>query len=145
MSDPAHPGVRWWVEVDPDASGFNDSIYLTTLCQVLQLNLGESPFYADWGLPAYQSVQQQYQPDFWVNLTQQRFSPYFMFLGINKVPMQNPDTPVYNVTVGFQNGAMDSTTIIPQAMVDGFGLPVLDGYGNALSTGMTVSGRYVAK
>lgn len=141
VTDPA-TGARWWVEVDPDANGFNDSIYLTALCQVLKLNYGESPFYGDWGLPAHESVVTQIYPDYYVMLTQQRFAPYFMFLGIAKVAS---DHPLYDVTVRFQNGATDSITVIPQAMVDGFGQPVLDGHGNPLSTGQTKSGRYVAQ
>jgi hypothetical protein len=140
-------GVRWWVEVGPDPNGFLDNIYLTALCQTLKLNYGESPFYGDWGLPAQQSVVTQIMPDYYVALTQQRYAPYFMFLGIAKVPAvtkSGAPTPVYNVAVRFQNGAQDSITVIPQTMVDGFGLPVLDGYGNPLSVG-TVSGQYVAQ
>jgi hypothetical protein len=44
------------VEVTTDANGYNDAVYLTTLSQVLKLNLGESPFYANYGIPQYQSV-----------------------------------------------------------------------------------------
>ena len=144
VTDPAN-GARWWVVVEPDANGYNDSIYLTALAQVLKLNLGESPFYADWGLPAYQSVEQQFQPDYYVNLTQQRFAPYFMFLGVQKVPMNYPDTPYYNISVRFQSGATDSINVIPVAMVDGFGTVMVDGYGYPLSTGQTQTGRYVAQ
>lgn len=144
VTDPT-TGARWWVEVGPDANGYNDSIYLTALCQVLKLNLGESPFYANWGLPAFQSVEYQYQPDFWVNLTQQRFAPYFMYLGIMKIPEQYPPTPRYNITVRFQSGAIDSITTIPVVQVDGFGIPLTDGYGYNLSTGQTKTGRFVAQ
>ena len=140
VTDPA-TGVRWWVQVNPDANGFNDTIYLTALCQALKLNYGESPFYGDWGLPAHQSVVTQVFPDYYVMLTQQRFAPQFQYLLISKVPATSP---VYNITVRFQTGAKDSITVIPQALVDGFGLPVLDGYGNPISAG-TQSGRYVAQ
>ena len=48
-----------WTEVTTDANGFNDMVMLTTLCQVVKLNINESPFFADWGLPAHQSIMQQ--------------------------------------------------------------------------------------
>lgn len=38
-------GVKTWVEIDTDSAGFNDAVWLTTLVQVLKLNLGESPFF----------------------------------------------------------------------------------------------------
>lgn len=144
VTDPTAPSVSWWVEITPDARGFLDNIYLTALCQVLKLNYGESPFYGDWGLPARESIVTQIQPDFYVYLTQERFAPYFMFLGITKRPEAFPPQPTYDITVRFQNGARVSTTVIPQAMVDGFGLPILDGYGDPLSIG-TQTGRYVAQ
>jgi hypothetical protein len=137
------PGARFWVEVGPDPNGFLDSIYLTALCQVLKLNYGESPFYGDWGLPALQSVMTQIAPDYYVALTQQRFAPYFLYLGVVRLP--TPITPTYNVSVMFQSGAQDSITVIPQAMVDGFGQPVVDGHGVPVSTGLTTSGRFVAQ
>lgn len=141
VTDPA-TGARWWVEVGPDPNGFNDSIYLTALCQTLKLNYGESPFYGDWGLPAHPSVVTQIYPDYYVMLTQQRYAPNFQFLAVTKVA--DATMPVYDITVRFQTGARDSITIIPQAMVDGFGIVVTDGYGNPVSIG-TMSGRYVAQ
>jgi hypothetical protein len=146
VTDPSN-GARFWVQVDPDPNGFLDSIYLTALCQTLKLNYGESPFYGDWGLPAEPSVVTQVFPDYYVMLTQQRYAPYFMYLGIAKVPALNSSgapTPVYNITVKFQYGAQDSITIIPQAQVDGFNDPITDGYGNPITVG-TKSGRYVAQ
>lgn len=134
-------GARYWVEVGPDPNGYLDSIYLTALAQVLQLGYGESPFYGDWGIPAEQSVMTQIAPDYYVSLTQQRFAPYFLFLGVTRVP--TPITPTYNITVIFQTGAQDSINVIPQTMVDGNGRPVLDGYGNPISAG-SVNGNFVA-
>ena len=52
-------GQTSWREVDTDANGFNDFVYLTALVQELKLNLGESPFWADRGIPAKPSVVQQ--------------------------------------------------------------------------------------
>lgn len=135
-------GAKFWVEVGPDPNGFNDSIYLTALCQVLKLNWGESPFYGDWGIPAYQSVETQVPPDYYVALTQQRFAPYFLYLGVVRLP--TPVTPTYNIAVMFQSGARDSITVIPQAVVDGFGQPIVDGHGVPLSSG-SKTGRFVAQ
>ena len=47
----AEDGSYTWVEVSTDANGFDDMVMLTTLAQVLKLNLGESPFYANFGIP----------------------------------------------------------------------------------------------
>lgn len=85
-----------WQVVQTDASGHNDEVYITAMCQSLLLNLNESPFWADWGIPAQQSVLTQAFPDFYVFLTQQRFSPYFANLQISKIT--NP-TPTYKINV----------------------------------------------
>jgi hypothetical protein len=95
-----------WTEVTTDANGFNDQVYLTTLIQTLKLNLGESPFYADRGIPAQQSVIQQIQPDYYVLRTQALFAQYFAALLVAKVPQQpNQPNPAYSVNVTTQNGA----------------------------------------
>ena len=67
-------GSYQWVRVNTDANGSSDGVWLTTLLQCLQLNLGESPFYANYGIPAEQSVIQQLWPDYNVLLTQQQFA-----------------------------------------------------------------------
>jgi hypothetical protein len=138
IEDPS--GVKVWVQVDPDPKGFLDAIYLTALCQVFKLNLGESPFFADWGLPALQSVMQQIAPDYYVALTQQRFAPYFLYLGVSRLPTFQP---TYNVSVMFQNGAQAQIELIPTVLQDGFGRPILDGYGNPILSGTTSSGNRV--
>ena len=79
-----------------DAAGFSDYVYATALCQVLKLNINESPFYADWGIPAQPSVVQQIFPDFYVALTQQRFAPRFASLQVRKLPVS---TPTYDVDI----------------------------------------------
>lgn len=94
--------VKHWVEVETDANGYSDNVWLTTLCQVLLLNINESPFYANWGIPARQSVLQQVPPDFWVTFTQQNFSPYFASLIVAREPVQ---TPTYRINVITQQGA----------------------------------------
>lgn len=96
-----------WVEVKTDANGFNDQVYLTTLIQTLKLNLGESPFYANYGIPAMQSVMQQIQPDYYVTLIQQQFSPQFATLLISKDSSSygNGHAPTYDISVTSKSGA----------------------------------------
>ena len=86
-----------------DANGFNDAIYLTTLCQVLLLNLNESPFYANFGLPAVPDVLQQVQPDFYMTRTQQQFAPHFASLILTKL---GSDPPSYRINVVQHNGSV---------------------------------------
>lgn len=90
-----------WVEVQTDANGFNDMVYLTTLIQVLKLNLGESPFYANYGIPARQAVIQQVFPDFYVTYTQTLFAQYFASLIVSK---ENNPEPTYNISVTTHQG-----------------------------------------
>lgn len=85
-----------WVEISTDANGNSEYVLITTLIQVLKLVLGESPFYANYGIPAQRSVIQQIFPDFYVNITQQQFAPFFASLLISKVPAE---TPIYNVSL----------------------------------------------
>lgn len=101
-----------WVQVTTDAKGFNDEVYITTLCQVFLLNLGESPFYANYGLPAEQAVMQQIYPDFYVALTQQYFARYFASLTISRRPRE-PNTPelIYDVSVTTQQGVQLNKTV----------------------------------
>lgn len=90
-------GNKTWVEVTTDANGDNDAVWVTTLAQVLKLNLGESPFYANYGIPAKQSVLQQIAPDYAMAVTQQQFSQYFANLVITKL-VDLPPTYIVNVT-----------------------------------------------
>jgi len=87
-------GSLSWVEVQTAANGDNSQIYLTTLIQCLKLVLGESPFYANYGIPAIQSVLTQIFPDFYVTQTQSQFAPYFASLLVYK---QASATPTYNI------------------------------------------------
>lgn len=94
-------GSKTWVQVNTDANGNNDYVWITTLCQCLKLNLGESPFYAQYGIPAQQSVLQQIYPDFYVNQTQSQFAQYFASLQITRrAALSRLDpTPIYDVSV----------------------------------------------
>lgn len=102
-------GTHQWIEVTTDANGYNDDVYLTTLVQALKLNLGESPFYANYGIPAYQTVVTQVLPDYYVMQTQTQFAPYFASLTISRVQGSFP--PVYDVNAVCHSGAVLSTTI----------------------------------
>ena len=105
---PNGAGGLTWVEVTTDANGYNDDVYLTTLCQVLSLFLNESPFYANYGIPAQQSVMQQIMPDFYASMTQQQFAQFFASLAIARVSA-NP--PTYQVNVLTNSGAILTRTV----------------------------------
>lgn len=93
--------IKRWVKVETDANGFNDMVYLTTLAQVLLLNINESPFFADWGIAARDSVMQQVHPNFYVGLTQQRFSRFFASL---IVAHRNSPVPTYDINITTHQG-----------------------------------------
>ena len=100
--NPQPPGYPYWQQVSTDANGYNDAVMLTTLCQVLLLNLGESPFYANYGLPAVPTIVQQVQPDFYITRTQSQFAKYFAALIVAKLG-SNP--PAYKINVTTNQGA----------------------------------------
>jgi hypothetical protein len=106
----------WWV-VTTDNNGYNDSVYLTTLAQVLKLNLGESPFFANYGIPAHQSVVMQVYPDFYMARTQQQFAGYFASLILLPIPEAYDDdgrpSPAYNVNVLTNYGSMIGVKVRP--------------------------------
>src|SRR4249919_94950 len=96
-------GQKTWVTVTTDQNGFNDMVMLTTLVQCVKLNLGESPFWADWGIPAYTSIITQIAPDLYMAMMQQRFAPYFMTLMLQKMNNVRDETgrpaPYYAITI----------------------------------------------
>ena len=96
-------GNKTWVVVTTDAQGFNDNVYLTTLAQVLKLNLGESPFFGNYGIPAHVSVVTQVFPDYYVQVTQHQFAQYFSSLIVSKVQSL---TPTYSINVTTHLGAL---------------------------------------
>ena len=98
-----------WIVVSTDANGLNDNVYLTALIQCLKLNLNESPFWGNWGIPAQQTIIQQVFPDFYVALMQQRFSQYFASLIISKV--QGSVTPTYTINVITNQGVVMEATV----------------------------------
>lgn len=90
-----------WVVVETSPEAGDDYVWLTTLCQTLKLNLGESPFFANYGIPAKPSVLQQIFPDFFVTRTQQQYAPRFASLIVTKIP---DDKPNYKINVTLNNG-----------------------------------------
>ena len=101
-----------WVEVQTDDSGFNDYVYITALIQCFRLNLGESPFWANFGIPAKTSIIQQTQPDFYIAYIQSYFAQFFASLIITKLPQPlNDPTPRYNVNIVRLNGSVFQTEI----------------------------------
>jgi len=97
-------GQKQWFVVSTDSSGNNEYVYVTALVQVLKLNLNESPFYGNYGIPAKTSVLQQIAPDFYVAFTQQKYSGYFANLVITRVQAADRITPTYNVSVLMTTG-----------------------------------------
>ncbi len=91
-------GKPTWVVVSTDASGQNDLVWTTTLCQVLKLNLNESPFFANYGIPMKTALIQQVAPDAYAMRTQAQFSQYFANLVISRVPLATEPTYRVNVT-----------------------------------------------
>jgi hypothetical protein len=79
-------GKKTWEVVTTDRQGFNDHVHITALAQVLLLNLNESPFFGNFGIPAKSSVMQQIAPDFNVSFTQQQYAGFFAALLVGKEP-----------------------------------------------------------
>jgi len=106
----------WWV-VTTDNNGYNDSVWLTTLAQVIKLNLGESPFFANYGIPAHPSVVLQVYPDFYMARTQQQFAGYFASLILTKQPDATDDdgrpAPAYQINILTNYGSMIGVTVAP--------------------------------
>ena len=104
-------GNYQWVAVVTDTNGQNDAVYVTALAQVLALNLNESPFYANFGIPAHQSVMQRIFPDFYVAFTQIQYSRYFASLNVAKLPTA---TPHYKLNVLTQSGSIMPPGQVPK-------------------------------
>lgn len=104
-----------WIEVDTDAQGNDDFVWITSLAQALKLSPGESPFYADVGIPAQQSIITQVYPDYYVALMQTRYAQYFASLTIAKAAQPanaNPATPTYEVNIVTHKGVVINQTIV---------------------------------
>jgi hypothetical protein len=86
VPDILYPDEKIWVVVETDENGFDDMVWLTTVIQTIKLNLGESPFYANYGIPAHASVTSQIAPDQYLSRIQQQYAPYFLSLIISRQP-----------------------------------------------------------
>ena len=96
-------GPKKWVVVETTPDGLNDDVYITALAQTLLLNVNESPFWANFGIPARQSVMQQIWPDYYVVFIQQYYSRFFASLIVAKVPDTAPHYRISVVTnLGFK-------------------------------------------
>jgi len=108
--EPDGKGGYTWVEITTDSNGMNANVYLTALTQVLKLNLLESPFYANYGIPQYQTMITQVFPTYYVMLTQQQYAPFFASLVIS--PIKNYTgasghySPAYNIQAVTKSGAV---------------------------------------
>ncbi len=94
-----------WIEVQTAANGDNSEVWLTTFAQALKLNLGESPFWGNYGIPSQASIQSQTAPDYYVALMQQAFSSYFVALSTQRTSGSNGQ-PIYNILAILNNGAI---------------------------------------
>jgi hypothetical protein len=116
VPDILYPHQKVWVQVDTDDNGFDDMVWLTTLIQVIKLNLGESPFWSNWGIPAHPSVVTQIAPDYYMNFTQQNMASHFLYLSIMRQPdaldERGVPSPYYLVNVITQYGAR-LTAVVP--------------------------------
>lgn len=114
-------GAKTWWMITTDANGFNDSVYLTTLAQVCKLNLGESPFFANYGIPAHPAIVTQVYPDFYMVRTQQQFAGYFASLIIIPAPIaqgaadsdDGRPVPTYNISVLTNYGSIIGVSTTP--------------------------------
>lgn len=86
-----------WVEITETSY-----IWLATLAQTLRLNEKESPFYANYGIPARDSVRTQVAPTIAISRTQSQYSQYFANLSVTKDEFAVD--PTYNISAIFLNG-----------------------------------------
>ena len=106
--NPLYPDVLTWIEVQTDANGFNDAVYVTAMIQELKLNLGESPFWGNRGIPAVPSVVQQVAPDYYSYLIQQRYAPFFASLVLSRSTVSSGKglfVPTYQINVVTNQGS----------------------------------------
>ena len=101
-----------WTAVETQPDGGDGNVYVTAMIQCFRLNLGESPFYGNFGIPARASVQQQIAPDYNVAFIQSYFSSRFASLIVTKQPspVNNP-APVYQINAVRLNGTTVSGSI----------------------------------
>jgi hypothetical protein len=106
---------KWWVVTTQN--GFNDSVYLTNLAQVIKLNWGESPFFGNWGIPAHASVMLQVPPDYFMARIQGQFAQYFaslaLYVLLDAVDSDGRPAPAYMIHVITNYGSVIGVKVAP--------------------------------
>ena len=92
-------GNPTWVQVTTDANDFNDYVYLTALVQCVKLNLGESLYWSDFGIPAHQSIMQQLPPDYNVSYISRFFMQFFPSVIVTRTAPATISTPRFNLAL----------------------------------------------
>ena len=105
----ASDGSYTWIPIETDSSGNSDYCYITALIQCFKLNLNESPFWSNYGIPAQESVMQQIAPDYYVSRIQSQYAPFFANLMISRD--QTATDPTYNVNILTHQGVPIQLTI----------------------------------
>ncbi|MCZ6084612.1 hypothetical protein O5175_04555 [Escherichia coli] len=95
-------GNKKWVAVESDSNGDSLLRLADDAHSDVKAGLGESPFYANYGIPAQQCIVQQIYPDYYVSMVQQQFAGYFASLAISKI--DGAENPTYNIDVVFLMG-----------------------------------------
>lgn len=108
-------GNPTWIVVETLPNGLNDYVYITALIQDLKLNLGESPFFGNDGIPAANSVIQQIAPDYYSALVQLKYSQFFMALSIvrdpNGLDRDGKPAPFYRVNITTHYGVTEEIQV----------------------------------
>jgi hypothetical protein len=104
-------GITSWVTVTSTPEGSDELVWFTDLLQALQLDLGESPFFGNVGIPVQETIASGIYPDFYVNALQNYYSPNFAVLYITRDSTQFD--PTYDVYVQFSNGDINYLQITP--------------------------------
>lgn len=91
-------GTRTWEAYETATDGSDDMPNFIWMQNVLLLWLNESPFYSNWGVPVQKTLATQVFPDYYMALTQQRFSQYFASCIITRLTQTAPSYRVSIVT-----------------------------------------------
>ena len=105
-------GSQSWTVIQTDANGDSSYVYVVALAQTIKLNLNESPFWANYGIPAKIAVLQQLAPDFFMAKISSFYSQFFASLVLAKQPQPiNDPTPRYKLNIVRRNGSIYQATI----------------------------------
>lgn len=97
-----------WVVIETDDQGHSDYVWATTVAQTILLNLGESPIYGNYGMPAHQTIMSQVYPDYYITQIQQQYSQYFASLSIQRVEATYPS---YKINIMTHQGTVLQATV----------------------------------